>query len=326
MRNLKLILSTLIKNKYRFASNTDKKKRIGFIVLMAFAYVMIVAYAVMITVVVGSIMNRLGSAELFYVVLLLMGAIFVLIFGIIHLVSTLFMSKDAQFFATLPVKPVTVFTAKLLFVYLSEAVIAVAVLLPTVIGYGITVRAWYGYYVISLLMIFITPALPLALAAIIALPVMLIASRLKHGSIVPLIFYCVLFVGFFAAYTYLVYAANTDEITEEGVAAFARAMQNAMYAVYPYLALARAAFGIDNFGLGVAGSGAVNLCIFIGSSLVLFGILILLGKVIYGKAYSLNSREDSGKAKNASYKSASSLSALIKREYAVAFGTTSTAL
>lgn len=324
MRNLFIVLSALIKNKYRFSAENKKSKNVVLIVLIAFAYVAITAYAVMITVFAGSIMNDLGYGAEFYVALLTVGAAFVLIFGIIHLVNTLFMSKDASFYSTLPIKPVTVFTAKLLFVYLSEAVITLAVLLPVMITYGIVIKAWYGFYLITVLTAMIVPALPLALAAIFAVPVMFIAGKLKHRDIIPLIFYCVLFIGGFAAYYYVIFTMNTDGFTEDGIASFGKGIQPAVYALYPYLALARAALFEDTFGIGAAASTAANIAIFAGISFALIGILIGLGRILYGRS-AVYERTNDPTVKNADFRSTGELKALIKREYSLAFRTTSTA-
>lgn len=324
MRDLFIVLSAMIKNKYRFSAETKKSKKVALIILIAFAYVAVTSYAVMITVFAGSIMTRLGYGVEFYVALLIMSAAFVLIFGIVHLVSTLFLSKDVGFYATLPVKPVTVFSAKLLFVYLSEAVIAIAVLLPVMLTYGIVVKAWFGFYLITVITALIVPALPLALAAIIAVPVMFIAGKLKHRDIVPLIFYCVLFVGCFVAYYYLMFKFNNGDITEDGLAAFGKGMQPVVYTFYPYLSLARAALFEDTFGIGAGASAAANVAIFAAISFALIGILIGLGRIMYGRS-SMYDRSDNSKVKNAEFKSAGELKSLIKREYSMAFHTTSTA-
>lgn len=322
------ILKALIKNKLRFGADATKGKKIATIILFAFAYVMILAYALMITVMVGANSGALGITSQFYFSLLIMAGAFVLIFGIIALVSTLYLAKDTDFYSMLPVKSTVVFAAKITFVYLSELVIVLAVLIPALIAYGIVIGAWAWYYVISLLMVFIVPALPLAVASIIAIPVMYIAGKLKNRSVIPLVFYTVLFVGVFALYMYFILQVNSmgeEGITDEQLLSFAKTMEIVQYVFYPFAALSNAALGISTYGLSVGASTAVNLLIFIACSALLIGVLLLLGKLMYSKSVKANNQTASSIAKKGEFKSVGSSKALIKREINLAMRTTQTA-
>lgn len=322
------ILKALVKNKLRFGSDATKSKKVATVILFGFAYVMILAYALLVTVSVGASSPALGITSQFYFALLLMAGAFVLIFGIIALVSTLYLAKDTDFYSILPVKSTVIFAAKITFVYISELVIVLAVLIPVLVVYGIVIGAWAWYYVISLLMAFIVPALPLAVASIIAIPVMFVAGKLKNRNIIPLIFYTVLFVGVFALYMYFILQINSiseDGITDDQLMNFARTMEIIRYVFYPFAALSNAALGIPSYGLSVAASTVVELVIFAACSAVLIGVLLLLGNLMYSRSVKENNQTTSSVAKKGEFKAVGGTKALIKREINLAMRTTQTA-
>lgn len=328
------ILRALFKNKLRFDVGSSKRGKIALLSVLAVAYVLVMFAVLTMIVELKTLLSipvfAMASYILmvFYFFVLLTGALIVLIFGIINLVSTLYLSKDTDFYSMLPVKSSTVFAAKLSYVYLSEAAIIVALLLPVIITFGIVTKAWAAYYIISLSMLLVVPALPLVVAAIFAVPIMFLASKLKNRSIVSLIFYIVLFGGGFALYIYFMYSSTnmTDDgvITEETLNTMASSINAVLYMLYPYTALSMSALGLPAYGLSVGASTAVNLLIFIGSSAVLFVVLMLLGKFMYAQSAKANNQTNN-KAKKGEFKSASGLRALMKREYISSLRTTQVA-
>lgn len=323
-----IILKALFRNRLRFSADASSGKKAVTLIAFGMLYFAILIFAVLITVSVGSALATSGFAWVFYFVLLLTGALFVFVFGIINLVSTLYLSKDTDFYSTLPVNPTTVFAAKMLYVYLTEAVIAVGVILPAAVVYGIVIKAWAWYYIITLATVLITPALPLMVASIIAVPVMYIAGKLKNRSTVTLILYIVLFLGFFAGYMYFIFAMNnmTDmDISEDQIANIARAVTVMGYVMYPYLALSSAALGAPMYGLGLGAATAINLVIFVCSSCALIGIVLFLGKLMYSQSAKANNQTDTSKAKNGEFKTSGTLKALVRREFNLALRTTQTA-
>ncbi|MBD5131670.1 MAG: hypothetical protein HDT28_03640 [Clostridiales bacterium] len=328
MSNYLTVLKALFKNKLRFELSAKKRSKIMLFAALGFAYLLIMFSLISVIVALGDLLTISIYSMACYFFLLITGALIVLIFGIINLVNTLYLSKDTDFYSMLPIKSSTVFAAKLSFVYISEAAIIVAILLPLFIAFGIVVHAWAAFYIITILTLLIVPALPLVLAAIFAVPVMYIASHLKNRSLVTLIFYIVLFGGGMAVYIYFMFASSNmgeDEvITEETLNAMVNAIQAVLYILYPYTALSMAAFGIRSYGLNVAGSIAVNLLIFIGCSAALIGILMLLGKFMYSRSAKANNQTND-KAKKGEFKQGSGIRSLIKREYISSMRTTQVA-
>ena len=143
MSNYVTILKGLFKNKLRFDDGKSKRKKLAFALLLGFVYVILIAAVISVIVELKDLFLYIPvMSQLFYFFILMTAAIVVLFFGIVHLVIVLYLSKDTDFYSMLPVKPATVFAAKLSYVYLSEAAIIVATALPILIAFGIVAKMW----------------------------------------------------------------------------------------------------------------------------------------------------------------------------------------
>ncbi len=321
------ILAALFKNKLRFGDNASKSKRVGTLVIFGLAYALILAFSISMSVLLGITLRESNEARMaFYFMALFTGSLVVLVFGVIHLISTLFLSKDTDFYSTLPVKSWVVFAAKLLYVYISETAIVIAVLLPALMVYGGVVGAWAGYYIITLLTLFIVPAFPLGVAAIISIPVMFIAGKLKNRGIIAIVFYVLMFATMFGIYFYFMFTllSMQETISDEQIISLLNFIKVVEYILYPYVALTSAAFGIPSFGYSAGVSVAINLFIFLVISIGLFAILLILARFMYSMSTKANNQTNNSRAKQGEFKTGGALKALIKREYAISLRTTQT--
>ena len=325
MNDYLILLKAMFRNKFRFATGS-KRGTIAILCLFAFLYVFIMSFLLFIVIELQAIFASKNIGILFYFFVLLTASLVVLMFGIVSLVSTLYLSKDTDFYSVLPVKQTTVFAAKLSYVYISEAVIVAAIALPIIIAFGIVSHAWAWFYVISIATLIIVPALPLMFSAIIAIPVMFVASKLKNRSVVSLVFYMILFGGYFGAYMYFIsLSSNADVLTGAAVTEALQRMQVMLYVFYPFTSLTTAALGIPMYGLNVGASTVVNLLIFLTVSAALVIILMFAGKFMYGQSVKANNQTNNSKSKKGEFRTSGSVKALIKREYISSLRTTQVA-
>ncbi|MCH5165178.1 MAG: hypothetical protein J1G01_02125 [Clostridiales bacterium] len=319
------VLKAMFKNKLRISSEKSKRSVFAFFIFIGIMYFAVMFALISIIVELKQLFAVPEATMILFFFMLMTAGLIVLIFGIVSLVTTLFLAKDTDFYSILPVKSSVVFAAKLSYVYISEAVIVTAVLLPLIITLGVVAKAWAWFYVISIAMLAVIPAFPLLVAAIVAIPVMFIASKLKNRGVVALIFYLVLFGGFFGLYIAFVYVTTDINISDETLYNIVNGITAVTYVMFPYRALASAVAGLPTYGLGVGASTAVNTVIFFGSSAALFVILLVLGKFMYAQSAKANNQTDNSKAKNGKFKSGSGLKALMKREYISSLRTTQVA-
>ncbi|MDE5562074.1 MAG: hypothetical protein K2J01_00730 [Clostridiales bacterium] len=323
MSNYLTILKGLFKNKLRFDEGKSKRKKLAFALLLGFVYIILIAAVISVIVELKDLFLYVPvMSQLFYFFILMTAAIVVLFFGIVHLVIVLYLSKDTDFYSMLPVKPATVFAAKLSYVYLSEAAIIVAAALPILIAFGIVAKMWAWFYVIAIATLLIVPILPLVVAAIFAVPVMLIASKLKNRNVISLVFFLLLFGGAFSLYIYFIYLTSSGSITPESMMRVLNAIDVILDVLYPYAALSRAACGMPIYGLSLGASTIVGVVIFVAISAVLLVIIWLLAKFMYAQSVKANNQTDNSKAKKSEFKTTTSTRALIKREYISSLRTT----
>lgn len=318
MNSYFIILKALFKNKLRFGENATGKKKIFMLALIGVVYALLMFLLIYFIVSLKALFNYYPDFKVvgFFVMLMTACAI-VLAFGIITIVTTLYLSKDTDFYSILPVKHTTVFFAKMSFIYFTELAIVLAVLFPLTVAFGIVTNAWGWFYVISLLGMLVVPAIPLGLAALISIPVMYIASKLKNRSIVSVIFSCILFGGFIVLYfVFLLSAPNAEDIDASTVNSVSGILNSALgYVLYPLTALSYAACAVPTYGLSVANAALANIGIFSGAAVVLLLVLWLAGKFMYAQSVKANNQTDNSKAKKSSFKASGSFRALLRREY-----------
>lgn len=220
------------------------------------------------------------------------GVMLVLMFGISSLITYVYMGRDNEFLAGLPVAPGKVFMSKLVVIYLYEFVTTFAIIAVPLLVVGISSMQGVIYYIVLLISTMFVPALPIVLASIIAIPLMYVVSFFKSKGAASTIAGMFLYVMFFAVYMVFVFwmqktAGNidTDPVAmSETFAKLQRALNVFHNAVYPLYALACVATGVDNLGLGAALGGLANMGIAIGSLVVLYFAAYLISSLVYSKS------------------------------------------
>ena len=180
MSNYVSVLKLLIKNMFR--RDMAKEKSLTKTLLVGLS--LLIAYAAIgflfVTLIyfMGSTFAAFSLQSEFISMILACGLMVVLIFGIVTVLTCLYFSKDTEFFFALPIKPATIFAAKLTVVYLIELSITALIMLPCLIAAGIVMNLSAIFYVIMPFAVLFTPVIPLVLASVIAIPVMYIVSFL----------------------------------------------------------------------------------------------------------------------------------------------------
>lgn len=256
----------------RDKEHANIKKTVGLAVVCAVLYAAITAGLIFVICYMSAVMSALELESEFIALILTTGLLFVLIFGVVVLLTCLYFSKDTEFFLALPVKPSTVFAAKMAIVYLTELVTAALLMLPLMITAGIMMKLGVLYYVMIPFAIVFLPAIPLFIASIISIPIMYLVSFFRNRGALGSIFVLLLMGGLFAGYYVLVMNMqdlNPDNIDVEAVR---NMFVKIVRVLYPLYALGRAMTAAPVFGLGVAASVAVNIFIF-AASVAAFGVI-----------------------------------------------------
>ncbi|HEY8419296.1 MAG TPA: hypothetical protein VIL03_02570 [Clostridia bacterium] len=286
MKDIFLLIKIMLINGLR----PDKKKKDGSIIAIYIAlgisYLSILAMGITTIATVTPIVAQNNLLAEFVTMIYLAGTSLVVIFGIISLLTYVYFNKDAEFMASLPVKPGKVFLAKLTIVYLYEFVIFAAAVIPMLITVGIVASQGVVFYLSSLLGVLIVPALPLAISSVIAIPLMNVVSFFRNKGVFTTIFLLVIYSVIFGAYIFGISslqqgASKIGENFNSIIDNITTVTQIISKIFYPVYAISCLATGKALYGLGVPLSGLVNLAISLASIFILLLIAYFISNAVY---------------------------------------------
>ncbi len=115
----------------------------------------------------------------FLAIILLALQVISLIFGIGSIITNLYLSKDNELLMGLPITPNQLFMSKILLIYFHELLINAFMSIPLFLALGVFGQMGFVFYLCIPIYIIILPLLPIALAAFLSIPVMMVLKFLK---------------------------------------------------------------------------------------------------------------------------------------------------
>ena len=264
MRNFFSVFRLQWRNMFRRNRAEKSKRSWGGVVLLAVLYAAIVPLFVYLIAKLGKSFVVFSLQSEFVALILLAGLLVELIFGIVTVLTCLYFSRDTEFFLSLPVKPSTVYAAKIAVVYAVELAVTALLLTPCLIAAGVAMHMGALFYVLMVPAVFFTPAIPLFLASIISIPIMYAVSFFRNRGALGSILVLVLFGAFFALYYFGINKMQDIDAETVDLSGIQRPFRNIARTAYPLYAMARAMTGAHVFGLSKAVSVAVNILICVG--------------------------------------------------------------
>lgn len=156
--------------KYRFRKETDKIPQ----TLLVAGAMGIVGFGLisMYCVLMGSVYAAgaaSGRPEIVLVMSILGLQMFLMVTGIFYVIGVFFYSKDMSSLIPMPLKPWQVLGSKFAVVMVYEYLMALPILLPPVIIYGVGQGSDLFYWLKAVLLVIASPAIPMLLSSVIAL-------------------------------------------------------------------------------------------------------------------------------------------------------------
>jgi ABC-2 type transport system permease protein len=149
-----------------------------------------------------------SNTELISIVILVT-QIISFVFATGYVLSNLFMSKENVLLMVLPVSPNEIFISKIVLLYVQELIINTLYTLPLLVIVGLSSPGLsLSYYYLMPALLILLPVLPLALASIVAVPLMFLIRFLKKH----LILWSLLILGCFA-YGFTIYMKAVKAVT-----------------------------------------------------------------------------------------------------------------
>lgn len=300
----------------RYVMKNDKKalwKGIGL------ALVMVVAFGEMMGLYTFMLYNiyktglSVNAPEIILTLAVIPAGLLILFFGVIYIISTLFLAKDTEFLASLPVKQGSVFVSKFLLVLLGEYPFAFALMLPAVIIYGVGLNKGIVYYLASILCILLIPLIPLIISVLLTLILMNVVAKSKRRDLITVVGGVVLIVALFVGQNYFI--SVMPENSEDFAMALlqnSRALVEFIGRVFP------PSVWVTNVLSAALPEAALNLLYLVVTSIAAFALVYFLASFIYqkGAVAQLEARKSTGKAK-LSYGRSSQVMAIFRNEWRI---------
>ena len=237
--------------------------------------------------------------------------IIVLIFGIFYILSTVFLAKDTELLASLPISQGNIFLSKFILVLLGEYPFAFFLMMPPVIIYGIGQKMGAIYYILAVICTLFIPLVPLVISALLSLILMNIVSRSRHRDMITIIGSIILLVGIVLGQNY--FLSRVPENQQE----FLTGLLQSSNAIIEFMGRAfPPAIWITKTLSGTVPEALINLVYLILISAAAFGLVYLLASFIYqrGATAQFETGISTGKTK-LSYKSSSQILTIFKIEW-----------
>ncbi len=205
----------------------------------------------------------------------------IFIFGIIYVLTTFYFSKDIEALLPLPLKADEILSAKFITVLIYEYLTELIVLLPVIIGYGVKANTGISYWMISIIIFFLLPVMPLVLASILNMVIMRFTNLGKHKDAFRVV------GGILAIFSglgvnLLVQKASSSNMGEQNLLeVFAKgnnSMMNLLGGMFPTSKLAALALVSTSVNKGI-----MNLLLFILITVISFGVFMILARILYFK-------------------------------------------
>lgn len=122
-------------------------------------------------------------------------SIITLVFGLSYVFTSFFGAKDMDMLLSMPIKPRSILSAKLLMIILWEYLFAIPFAAPIFVIYGINQGAGLIFWLYSVLFTLLLPVIPIAVAGILALIFVRLLGMKVNNDTVQMIFMIVTLAG-----------------------------------------------------------------------------------------------------------------------------------
>lgn len=223
--------------------------------------------------------------------LILIAMLVVLVFGIFYAIS-LYYAKDTEFLATLPIKRNTAFASKFTVAMIGEIGMFALIVLPGIVVYAMHASVDALFFLKALLVVLLGPAIPFAIANLLAALMMRVSVISRHRDKLAIIGGFLLFAAYFVGVQYL--SAGMADITEEQIMAMlSGGLLKTMTSIFPPARWASSALvyegstGLTNLALfALVAIAALLLCLWLA------GRMYMRSAAAQGETYQKHKRVD----------------------------------
>jgi len=216
-------------NTFRYETDKKKKNRVVIFVLVMTMVVLILS---MYCFGMGYGMGSIGLAKIIPAYAFTLTSLLVIFFTIFKASGVLFAFKDYDMLMALPVQTTTIITSRFLLMYGMNVLCSIVIMLPMGVAYCIWVNPHIIFYGMWLIAIFVTPLVPMTIAAVIGAIISAISSRAKHTNVINIILSFALLIAFMGV-GMNAGTMNVSQIDVSKLAALGEMLSEKMNQIYP---------------------------------------------------------------------------------------------
>ncbi|MBQ2723743.1 MAG: hypothetical protein IJF72_03750 [Clostridia bacterium] len=283
-----------------FKSKASNKKGVSTRLILGIVFAPLLMLMAVQTYFVGTLSDATIQKE---VISVLMGACqgMVFMFSIPSMLNVVFSCNDAERLLSMPVKPITIFTAKLTLVYLYELATSLVMSLFLILPFGIGAGLGVQFYFFLIVAVVIIPLLPLLLVAIVCFPFAYLSNYLQGKgfakTLVTTLFFLVVMGAYFALVLSFGSMEGSDQMDFSDLAVL-------LVNLFSQNSQKISTFAFFNYWLATAMVSTnfveiiLNFLATLGLNLVSLALAVLLSNLLYKKMLSKSLEKTSKKAKD----------------------------
>lgn len=286
MKKFITLVKLLFSQQFKAKASANKKKRGGTIVAFVALGICFAPMLVGVAITTFALGQLVGANQGIVAMLILLCQALVLFLGLPSLISGVFMPKDADKLLYLPIKPSTIFSAKLTVAYLNEVITTAVTILFLLIPYGLGANVGASYYLMLVPALLLIPLLPILIGSIIAMPFAMLLSKVgKNGlgkTLVTVLFFVLcmgLYMFLMISLTNLEASSPSGELTTEQLLALIQGVIDQLSAKMVYVHTNYVLAG--SIVATTFASWIVNFALTLGEFAVLGALTLLIAKPFY---------------------------------------------
>lgn len=199
------------KNVYRNLKD-PKEKRKKFWLYIAYVFVIVVVAGYAGAMSYGYV--HIGLADVLPAYLIMLISIVILLFSIFKAGDVIFQKNSYDILVSLPVKNSTIVISRFVRLYVENMLLAVTVMLPAMVVFGILEKPSWSFYVIGLVAVSFIPLVPITISVFVGALIKAISSRSRHKNLVSVILSIALVIGLMIGGMHLSVSAENIDINE----------------------------------------------------------------------------------------------------------------
>ena len=180
----KILLSSSFESK---KSNKKNKSKLGKIILYAILFAYIGGIVVLCSYQILELLIELNQPAIFLKMIIGGEIALTLIRTLFSTVNVLYFSSDVEYLLPLPIKPSKILMAKWNILIISQYLIQIPLVLPSLMLYGIMLNMSKIYYIYAILVFLILPIIPTVLVSVINIITMKFTNFIKNKDFVQYI-------------------------------------------------------------------------------------------------------------------------------------------